>query len=120
MSSYRQTMAEALEEVSLKSKLKVLDRKIKKYKDKVFKKTMSTIKSPLFAGDIEEGRMKDIFTADQEGKSAKEIAKIMNIPLKTVKSILGEDLEEGIKPYVSMQRDSKTGKMNYVVLDKEF
>ena len=29
------------------------------------------------------------------------------------------DLEEGIKPYVSMQRDSKTNKMNYVVLDKD-
>ena len=52
---------------------------------------MSTIKSPLFAGDeIEEGRMKDIFTADQEGKSAEEIAKIMKLPLKTVKGILGE------------------------------
>ena len=30
-----------------------------------------------------------------------------------------EDLEEGIKQYVSMQRDSKTNKMNYVVLDKD-
>ena len=29
-SSYRKTMAEALEEVSLKNKLKVLDRKIKR------------------------------------------------------------------------------------------
>ena len=29
------------------------------------------------------------------------------------------DLEEGIKPYVSMQRDSKTNKINYVVLDKD-
>jgi hypothetical protein len=40
--------------------------------------------------EIEEGRMKDIFTADQEGKSAEEIAKLMKLPLKTVKSILGE------------------------------
>ena len=32
---------------------------------------------------------------------------------------LDTDLEEGIKPYVSMQRDSKTNKMNYVVLDKD-
>ena len=38
-------------EVSDKLKLKVLARKIKAYKDKVFKKTMSTIKSPLFAGE---------------------------------------------------------------------
>ena len=57
---------------------------------------MSTIKSPLFAGyeDVEEGRMKDIFTADQEGKSAEEIAKIMKLPLKTVKGILGEEVFE--------------------------
>ena len=116
---------------------------------------------------IDEGRMKDIFTADQEGKSAEEIAKIMKLPLKTVKGILGESdaydneryeirggiaykdigntpdkknhvyapdkktaekifkqgkkvfREAGIKPYVSMQRDSKTNKMNYVVLDKD-
>jgi hypothetical protein len=40
-------------EVSDKLKLKVLKKKIKQYKDKVFKKTMSTVKSPLFAG-VEE------------------------------------------------------------------
>ena len=38
-------------EVSDKLKLAVLKRKIKSFKDKVFKKTMSTIKSPLFAGE---------------------------------------------------------------------
>ena len=38
--------------------------------------------------------MKDIFTADQEGKSAEEIAKLMKLPLKTVKSILGEEVFE--------------------------
>ena len=45
---------------------------------------------------IDEGRMKDIFTADQEGKSAKEIAKALKLPLETVKKILGEenDLQE--------------------------
>ena len=40
-------------EVSDKLKLKVLKKKIQQYKDKVFKKTMSTVKSPLFAG-VEE------------------------------------------------------------------
>ena len=44
---------EEVNEVSDKLKLKVLQKKIKQYKDKVFKKTMSTIKSPLFAG-VEE------------------------------------------------------------------
>ena len=45
---------------------------------------------------IDEGRMKDIFTANQEGKSAKEIAKQLKLPLSTVKNILGEenDLQE--------------------------
>ena len=94
MSRYRKTMAEALQEVSDKNKLKVLARKIQRFKDKAFKKTMSTIKSPLFAdNELDEGRMKDIFTADQEGKSAEEIAKLMKLPLKTVKSILGEETE---------------------------
>ena len=35
--------------------------------------------------EIDEGRMKDIFTADQEGQSAKEIAKRLKLPLSTVK-----------------------------------
>jgi hypothetical protein len=48
-------MGESLEEVSDRLKLKVLKKKIKQYKDKVFKKTMSTVKSPLFADkEIEE------------------------------------------------------------------
>ena len=37
----------SLHEVSDKLKLAVLKKKIKQYKDKVFKKTMSTVKSPL-------------------------------------------------------------------------
>ncbi|MDB4343002.1 hypothetical protein OAA21_00280 [bacterium] len=94
----------SLQEISDKLKLAVLKKKIKQYKDKVFKKTMSTVKSPLFADyeDVEEGRMKDIFTADQEGKSAEEIAKIMKLPLKTVKGILGEEVfEEQILEFTS-------------------
>jgi len=94
----------SLQEVSDNLKLAVLKRKIKQYKDKVLSKTMSTIKSPLFAGyeEMEEGRMKDIFTADQEGKSADEIAKLMKLPLKTVKNILGEEVfEEQILEFTS-------------------
>ena len=56
-----------------------------------------------------------IATMFDQGQSAKEIAKKLKLPISTVKAILGE----GINPYVSMQRDSKTGKMNYVVLDKD-
>src|SRR5210317_1953056 len=44
-----------IKEVSDRLKLKVLKKKIKQYKAKVFKKTMSTVKSPLFADkEIEE------------------------------------------------------------------
>ena len=46
-----------------------------------------------FNFEIDEGRMKDIFTADQEGQSAKEIAKALKLPLSTVKKILGEEVE---------------------------
>ena len=44
--------------------------------------------------EIDEGRMKDIFIANQEGQSAKEIAKRLKLPLGTVKKILGEEKEE--------------------------
>ena len=54
--------------------------------------------------EIDEGRMKDIFTANQEGKSAKEIAKALKLPLSTVKSILGEGKEE-IKEFTDSQLD---------------
>ena len=53
--------------------------------------------------EIDEGRMKDIFTADQEGKSAKEIAKALKLPLGTVKRILGE--EEELKEFSDAQLD---------------
>ena len=53
--------------------------------------------------EIDEGRMKDIFTADQEGKSAKEIAKALKLPLGTVKRILGED--EELKEFTDSQLD---------------
>ena len=52
---------------------------------------------------IDEGRMKDIFTADEEGQSAKEIAKALKLPLGTVKKILGE--EEELKEFTASQLD---------------
>ena len=45
--------------------------------------------------ELDEGRMKDIYTMQQDGKSAaKEIAKLMKLPVKTVKAILGEGVGE--------------------------
>ena len=42
---------------------------------------------------FDEGRMKDIYTMDQEGKSHKEIAKRLKLKVSTVKTILGEDVD---------------------------
>ncbi len=42
---------------------------------------------------FDEGRMKDIYTMDQEGKSAEDIANRLNIKVSTVKSILGEQVD---------------------------
>ena len=54
-----------------------------------------------FEFSLDEGRMKDIYTMQQDGKSAREIAKLMKLPVKTVKDILGEeDLEEKIRPFL--------------------
>jgi hypothetical protein len=52
---------------------------------------------------IDEGRMKDIFSADEEGQSAKQIAKALNLPLETVKKILGEESE--LKEFSTSQLD---------------
>ena len=42
--------------------------------------------------ELDEGRMKDIYTMDQEGKSHKDIAKRLNLKVSTVKTILGEEV----------------------------
>ena len=39
--------------------------------------------------ELDEGRMKTIYTMQQQGKSAAEIAKYMKLPVKTIKDILG-------------------------------
>ena len=47
----KEKIKEDVNEVSDKLKLKVLARKIKRLKDKAFKRTFSSLKSPLFAGE---------------------------------------------------------------------
>ena len=42
--------------------------------------------------ELDEGRMKDIYTMDQEGKSHEEIAKRLKLKVSTVKTILGEEV----------------------------
>jgi len=42
--------------------------------------------------ELDEGRMKDIYQMQQDGKSAVDIAKHLKLPVSTVKSILGEEV----------------------------
>ena len=85
-----------IEEISDKLKLKVLARNIKKLKNKFLKKTIPGT-GAMFAQkeevEIEEGKMKTIATMFDQGKSAEEIAKALKLPVGTVKSILGEEVQ---------------------------
>ncbi len=53
--------------------------------------------------ELDEGRMKTIYTMQQDGKSAAEIAKYMKLPVKTIKDILGEgeEIEESLDEFTS-------------------
>ena len=112
MSRYRTTMREALEKVyetsqgfALVQRAKDLAKKfannmtkavaeIEKLEKGLSKN--SSVRDALRKANEElaEGKMKDIFTADQEGESAAEIAKRLKLPLATVKKILGEEVEQ--------------------------
>ena len=55
--------------------------------------------------ELDEGRMKTIYTMQQQGKSAAEIAKYMKLPIKTIKDILGEseEIEESLDEFTLSQ-----------------
>jgi hypothetical protein len=61
--------------------------------------------------DLEEGKMKTIATMFDQGKSAEEIAKVMKLPVDTVKNILGEVKEELIHEFKKMTVSFKTHDM---------
>ena len=67
------------------------------------KKLPSSIK-PIFpdisSEELQEGRMKELHTLIQQGKSAEEIAKIMKLDVKTVKSLMPK---EEVKEKVEVQ-----------------
>tara|TARA_Y100001938_G_scaffold145153_1_gene221235 strand:- start:4461 stop:5831 length:1371 start_codon:yes stop_codon:yes gene_type:complete len=77
------------------------------FKDKGGKKVPNCV--PEDYQWVEEGRMKDIFTANQEGESAKEIAKRLKLPLSTVKKVLGEDVDENAPSTADIDRLKKMG-----------
>jgi len=111
MGKYRTTMAESLRKVyetpegfALVSKAKEIAKKFANNMSKAVAEIEklekglsknSSVRDALQKANEElaEGKMKDIFTADQEGKSADEIAKALKLPLATVKKILGESSE---------------------------
>ena len=56
-----------------------------------YRKTMREALEEVYASDFNEGKMKDVYTMQQSGATAREIAEKMKLPLKVVKDILGED-----------------------------
>ena len=79
-----------------------------------------------FKGDMKEATDKDSAYAIGMAQAKKSTGDTPPLEKSTIKkgheiakAILKDKKEATIKPYVSMQRDSKTGKMNYVVLDKD-
>jgi hypothetical protein len=123
MSRYRQTMTEALKQVNettygwtLVSKAKDI---AKKFKDNMTKavaeiekleKGLSknpTVDAELrkYNENLDEASLKDIFTANQEGKKVEDIAKKLKMSVADVKKILGEEIgeisEENLEEFTS-------------------
>ena len=68
--------------------------------------------------DLVEGKMKDIFTMDKEGKSAAEIAKYLKLDVKTVKGILGE--QDSAQDMQDVKKADKIKEDEDKELDQEF
>ena len=123
MSRYRQTMTEALKQVNettygwtIVSKAKEI---AKKFKDNMTKavaeiekleKGLSknpTVDAELrkYNENLDEASLKDIFTANQEGKKVEDIAKKLKMSVADVKKILGEEIgeisEENLEEFTS-------------------
>ena len=75
--------------------------------------------------EIDEGRMKDIYTMDKEGKSAEEIAKKLKVSVSSVKAILGEEAYDEITEacwtgFKQVGMKKKNGKMVPNCVPEEF
>ena len=69
--------------------------------------------------ELEEGRMKELHTLIQQGKSAEEISKIMGLDVKTIKSLMPkEDVEEAFtkKDFKANERDNEHGENAKIVV----
>ena len=81
--------------------------------------------SKLVEEKIDEGRMKDIYTMDKEGKSAEEIAKVLKVSVSSVKAILGEEAYDEITEacwtgFKQVGMKKKNGKMVPNCVPEEF
>ena len=82
-------------------------------------KDLEDFEEDLVGDEINEGRMKDIYTMQQAGKSAEEIAKAMKLPVKTVKDILGEQEIHEFKKMSVTIRDMDSRKKAITDLQKQ-
>ena len=64
--------------------------------------------------ELEEGRMKELHMYIQQGKSAKEIAKLMKLDVKTIKALMSEAWELGTNEYREYLERLTPGEMYYL------
>ena len=64
--------------------------------------------------EIFEGRMKELHMYIQQGKSAKEIAKLMKLDVKTIKALMSEAWEAGTDKYRAYLERLTPGEMSYL------
>ena len=118
--SMAQILAEMNENAIEEGKMKQLAMMIKQKKSpeqiaKALKVDVKTIKS-LMGEQEGEGPQDPIDQAKKKIDKIKKIA-VLKKQMADIQKSEDTDVEEGIKPYVSMMRDN--GKMKYRVLDKD-
>ena len=83
-------------------------------KSKLDKKKGKTAAQALEQFELEEGRMKELHMYIQQGKSAKEIAKLMKLDVKTIKALMSEAWEVGTDEYREYLERLTPGEMYYL------
>ena len=70
--------------------------------------------------ELDEGKIKDIFTANKEGESVEDIAKRLKLSVSTVKNVLGEEIHPHAKKMAKDGvSDEKIKKMHPEITDDE-
>ena len=89
-------------------------RQMSQGKSKLDKKKGKTAAQALEQFELEEGRMKELHMYIQQGKSAKEIAKLMKLDVKTIKALMPEAYEVGTDEYREYLERLTPGEMYYL------